>query len=94
MLKVYPSVIHALLTLTDMHGYHTQFSMVTNDIDMISVVFITDKSLKLCASMSIHTTGISPASAVWLRLTGQSQRWGFSNGKRGWFLLLLYQDLL
>ena len=59
MLKVYLSVIHASLTLTDMCGYHTQLSMVTSDIDMISVVFIRDKLLKLCASMSILTTGIS-----------------------------------
>ena len=59
MLKVYLSVIHALLTLTDTHRYHTQLSTVTSDIDMISVVFIRDKSLKLHASMSIHTTGIS-----------------------------------
>ena len=58
MLKVYPSVIHASLTLTDMHRYHTQLSTVTSDIDMISVVFIRDKLLKLHASMSIHTTGI------------------------------------
>ena len=33
--------------------------MVTSDIDMISAVFIRDKSLELCASVSIHTTGIS-----------------------------------
>ena len=63
MLKVYLSVIHASLTLTDMHGYHTQLSMVTSDIDMISVVFIRDKLLKLHTSVSIHTTGISPGSA-------------------------------
>ena len=59
MLKVYISVIHALLTLTDMHGYHAQLSVVTSDIDMISVVFIRNKLLKLHASMSIHTTGVS-----------------------------------
>ena len=59
MLKVYLSVIHASLTLTDMCRYHAQLLTVTSDIDMISVVFIRDKSLKLCASMSIHTTGIS-----------------------------------
>ena len=46
--------IHALLTLTDMCGYHAQLSMVTSDIDMISVVFIRDKLLKLHASMSTH----------------------------------------
>ena len=60
MLKVYLSVIHALLTLTDMHRYHAQLPMVTSDIDMISVVFIRDKLLKLHASMSIHTTGVLP----------------------------------
>ena len=59
MLKVYLSVIYASLTLTDTCGYHTQFSMVTSDIDMISVIFIRDKLLKLHASMSIHTTGVS-----------------------------------
>ena len=59
MLKVYISVIHTLLTLTDMHGYHAQFLTVTGDIDMIPVVFIRDKSLKLHTSMFIHTTGIS-----------------------------------
>ena len=60
MLKVYLSVIHALLALTDMHGCHAQFSTVASDIDMISVVFIRDKSLKLHTSMSIHTTSVSP----------------------------------
>ena len=60
MLKVYLSVIHALLTLTDMCGYHAQFLTVTSDVDMISVVFIRDKLLKLHALMSIHTTGVSP----------------------------------
>ena len=59
MLKVYLSVIHALLTLTDMHGYHTQLSTVISDIDIISVVFIRDKLLKLHASVSIHTTDVS-----------------------------------
>ena len=58
MLKVYLSVIHALLTLTDTHGYHAQLLMVTSDIDMISVAFIRDELLKLHASVSIHTTGI------------------------------------
>ena len=57
--KVYLSVIHTLLTLADMCRYHAQFLMVTSDIDMISVVFIRDKLLKLRASVSIHTTGIS-----------------------------------
>ena len=64
MLEVYLNVIHAALTLTDMHGYHAQFSMVTSDIDMISVVFIRDELLKLHASMSIHTTGVSPPSTI------------------------------
>ena len=59
MIKVYLNVIHALLTLADMCRHHAQFLTVTSGIDMISVVFIRDKSLKLCASMSIHTTGIS-----------------------------------
>ena len=61
MLKVYPSVIHASLTLTDTHRYHAQLSTVTSNIDMISVVSIRDKSLKLHASVSIHTTGVSTA---------------------------------
>ena len=59
MLKAYLRVIHASLILTDMRRYHTQLSMVTSNIDMISVIFIRDKSLKLHASVSIHTTGIS-----------------------------------
>ena len=59
MLKVYLSVIHALLTLTDTCRYHAQLLMVTGDIDIISVVFIRNKLLKLHAPMSIHTTGIS-----------------------------------
>ena len=59
MLKVYLNVMHAALTLTDMHRYHTQFLMVTSGIYMILVVSIRDKSLKLCTSMSIHTTGVS-----------------------------------
>ena len=52
MLKAYPSVICALLILTDMHRYHTQLSTVTSDIDMISVIFIRGKSLKLHAPVS------------------------------------------
>ena len=59
MLKAYLRVIHALLTLIDMRRYHAQLSMVISNIDMISVVFIRDKLLKLHASMSIHTTGVS-----------------------------------
>ena len=42
-----------------MCGYHAQLSTVTSNIDMISVVFIRDKLVKLHASMSIHTTGVS-----------------------------------
>ena len=42
-----------------MCGYHAQLSMVTSDMDIISVVFIRNKLLKLHASVSIHTTGIS-----------------------------------
>ena len=59
MLKAYLSVLCASLILTDMCGYHTQLSMVTSDIDMISVIFIRGKLLKLHAPVSIHTTGIS-----------------------------------
>ena len=44
--------------------YHAQFSTVISDIDMISVVFIRGKLLKLHASMSIHTTGISAARLI------------------------------
>ena len=58
MLKAYLRVIHASLILTDMHGYHAQLSMVTSDMDMISVIFIRGKLLKLHASVSIHTTGV------------------------------------
>ena len=59
MLKVYPSVICTSLILTDTCGYHAQLSTVTSNIDMISVIFIRGKSLKLHAPMSIHTTGVS-----------------------------------
>ena len=59
MLKAYPSVICTSLILTDMCRYHAQLSMVTSDIDMISVIFIRGKSLKLHAPVSIHTTGVS-----------------------------------
>ena len=72
MLEIYLSVIYALLTLTDMHGYHAQLLTVTSDIDMISVVFIRGKSLKLCTSMSIHTTGISLDSATRPRKSSRS----------------------
>ena len=40
MVKVYLNVIHASLTLADMHRYHTQFSMVTSGMNMVSVVLI------------------------------------------------------
>ena len=70
MLKAYLKVIHTLLILTDTCGYHAQLSMVTSNIDMISVIFIRGKLLKLHASVSIHTTGISPAR-LWWTLTRQ-----------------------
>ena len=60
MLKAYLSVICASLILTNMCRYNAQLSMVASDIDMISVIFIRGKSLKLHAPVSIHTTGISP----------------------------------
>ena len=60
MLKAYPSVIHASLILTNTHGYHAQLSTVASDIDMISVIFIRGKLLKLHAPVSIHATGVSP----------------------------------
>ena len=63
MLKAYLSVIHASLILADTRGYHTQLSTVTSYIDMISVIFIKGKLLKLHAPMSIHTTSISPVTA-------------------------------
>ena len=59
MLKAYLSVIHASLILADMHGYHTQLSTVASYIDMISVIFIKSKLLKLHAPVSIHATSIS-----------------------------------
>ena len=58
MLKAYLSVICASLILTDMRRYHAQLSMVTSNIDMISVIFIRGKLLKLHAPVSINTTGI------------------------------------
>ena len=58
MLKAYLSVIHASLILADMCRYHTQLSMVASYIDMISVIFIRGKSLKLHAPMSIHAMSI------------------------------------
>ena len=59
MPKAYLSVICASLTPADTHGYHAQLSMVASYIDMISVIFIKDKSLKLHAPVSIHAMSIS-----------------------------------
>ena len=59
MLKAYLSVICTSLILADMHRYHAQLSMVASYIDMISVIFIKGKSLKLHAPMSIHATSVS-----------------------------------
>ena len=59
MLKAYLSVIHASLILADMHRYHTQLSTVASYIDMISIIFIKGKLLKLHAPMSIHAMSIS-----------------------------------
>ena len=64
MLKAYLSVIHASLNSADMCGYHTQLSMVASDIDMISVIFIRGKSLKLHAPMSIHAMSISTGNIL------------------------------
>ena len=61
MLKAYLSVICASLILADMRGYHAQLSTVASYIDMISVIFIKGKLLKLHAPVSIHTTSISAA---------------------------------
>ena len=47
MLKAYLSVIHASLILADMCGYHAQLSMVASYLDMISVIFIRGKLLRL-----------------------------------------------
>ena len=59
MLKAYLSVIHTSLILADMRRYHAQLSMVASYIDMISVIFIKGKLLKLHAPMSIHSMSIS-----------------------------------
>ena len=59
MLKAYLSVIWASLILADTHGYHAQLSMVASYIDMISVIFIKGKLLKLHAPVSVHATSIS-----------------------------------
>ena len=67
MLKAYLSVICASLILADMCGYHAQLSTVASDIDMISVIFIKGKSLKLHAPMSTHATSISATSGWLLR---------------------------
>ena len=60
MLKAYLSVICTSLILADMHGYHAQLSTVASYIDMISVIFIKSKSLKLHAPVSIHAISVSP----------------------------------
>ena len=60
MLKAYLSVICTSLVLADTRRYHAQLSMVASYIDMISVIFIEGKLLKLHAPMSIHATSISP----------------------------------
>ena len=59
MLKAYLSVICASLILDDTHRYHAQLSIVASYIDMISVIFIKGKSLKLHAPVSMHTTSVS-----------------------------------
>ena len=59
MLKAYLSVIRASLILADMHGYHAQLSTVASYIDMISVIFIRGKLLKLHVPVSIHATSVS-----------------------------------
>ena len=59
MLKAYLSVICTSLILADTHRYHAQLSMVASYIDMISVIFIKSKLLKLHAPMSIHTMSVS-----------------------------------
>ena len=59
MRKAYLSVICASLILADTCRYHTQLSMVASYIDMISVIFMKGKLLKLHAPMSIHATSIS-----------------------------------
>ena len=64
MLGAYLSVICASLILADMRGYHAQLSTVASDIDMISVIFIRGKLLKLHAPMSIHAPGISALSQI------------------------------
>ena len=59
MLRAYLSVICTSLILADMRGYHAQLSTVASYIDMISVIFVRSKSLKLHASVSIHAMSIS-----------------------------------
>ena len=84
MLKAYLSVIHTSLILTDTCGYHAQLSSVTSDIDMISVIFIGGKLLKLHAPVSIHTTRIltgnllleqHPACQILLLIPPQALQW-------------------
>ena len=70
MLKAYLSVICASLILADMCRYHAQLSTVASYIDMISVIFIKGKLLKLHAPMSIHAMSISMPSQCQL-LFGQ-----------------------
>ena len=55
----YGQLISASLVLADTCRYHAQLSMVASYIDMISVIFIQGKLLKLHAPMSIHPTSIS-----------------------------------
>ena len=59
MLKAYLSVMRTSLILADTRRYHAQLSTVASYIDMISVIFMKGKLLKLHAPMSIHATSIS-----------------------------------
>ena len=68
MLKAYLSVICTSLILADMCGYHTQLSTVASYIDMISVIFIKGKSLKLHAPMSIHAMSVSALGSCMMLL--------------------------
>ena len=73
MLKAYLSVIHASLILADTCGYHAHLSTVASYIDMISVIFIRGKSLKLHAPVSIHATSISADSITLLLVPFSAQ---------------------
>ena len=64
MLKAYLSVIHTSLILADTHRYHAQLLTVASYIDMISVIFIKGKLLKLHAPMSIHAMSVSTGEAM------------------------------